>query len=61
MSAIPLFEEYPALKEKLPYIRLGTLPTPVQKADRLGNALNTSRLYVKRDDLSASEYGGNKP
>jgi 1-aminocyclopropane-1-carboxylate deaminase/D-cysteine desulfhydrase-like pyridoxal-dependent ACC family enzyme len=57
---IALFEQYPKLREKLPYISLGILPTPVQKLERLGNELHLSNLYIKRDDMSGAEYGGNK-
>ncbi len=58
---IPLFKQYPALKEKLPYIALGEFPTPVQKLQRLGMELGVDNLYIKRDDLSGRLYGGNKP
>lgn len=58
---IPLFEQYTTLREKLPYISLGKLPTPVQKLDRLGTELGIRQLYIKRDDLSGEVYGGNKP
>lgn len=58
---IPLFERYPMLREKLPYISLGEFPTPVQKLERLGAELGISQLYIKRDDLSGKVYGGNKP
>lgn len=61
MLAIPLFERYPVLKEKLPYVTLGEFPTPVQKLQRLGDRLGISQLYIKRDDLSGKVYGGNKP
>jgi len=61
MGVIPLFEQYPLLQEKLPYISLGEFPTPVQQLDRLGDELGISHLYVKRDDLSGKAYGGNKP
>jgi 1-aminocyclopropane-1-carboxylate deaminase/D-cysteine desulfhydrase-like pyridoxal-dependent ACC family enzyme len=37
---------------------LGTYPTPVQRLDSLGSS--NCELWVKRDDLSASAYGGNK-
>jgi D-cysteine desulfhydrase len=49
---------FPELK-KLPYINLATLPTPVMKLDKLSNKLNT-QVYIKRDDLTHSIYGGNK-
>ena len=58
---IPLFEQYPLLRERLPYIPLGEFPTPVQKLERLGAELGVSQLYIKRDDLSGKVYGGNKP
>ena len=58
---IPLFQYYPILREKLPYVELGEFPTPVQKLDRLGRELNIGQLYIKRDDLSGRVYGGNKP
>ena len=58
---IPLFEQYPLLREKLAYVPLGEFPTPVQKLERLGAELGVSQLYIKRDDLSGNLYGGNKP
>jgi len=57
---LPLFERYPLLREKLPYITLGEFPTPVEKLERLGKAINAPHLYAKRDDLSGTLYGGNK-
>ena len=36
------------------------LPTPVDRLERLGAALNLPRLYVKRDGLTAALFGGNK-
>jgi len=58
---IPLFEQYPLLREKLAYSSLGEFPAPVQKLERLGARLGISQLYMKRDDLSGKLYGGNKP
>lgn len=58
---IPLFEEYPLLGERLPYISLGDFPTPVQKLEQLGAELGVGQLYIKRDDLTGKLYGGNKP
>ena len=57
---IPLFERYPSLQEKLPYVTLADLPTPVQKLDRLGAEIGVEQLYIKRDDLTGKVYGGNK-
>jgi len=58
---IALFKQYPLLREKLPYVSLGEFPTPVQKLERLGYELEIGQLHIKRDDLSAKVYGGNKP
>lgn len=57
---IPLFNPYPLLRDKLPYLSLGQFPTPVEKLDRLGEYLSIDYLYIKRDDLSGKVYGGNK-
>lgn len=55
-----LFRACPGLRETLPHVSLATLPTPVEAMPRLGEAVGAPRLYVKRDDLSAEAYGGNK-
>jgi len=57
---IPLFEHYPLLAHKLPYVALGEFPTPVQKLDQLGKKIGLDNLFIKRDDLSGKVYGGNK-
>jgi 1-aminocyclopropane-1-carboxylate deaminase/D-cysteine desulfhydrase-like pyridoxal-dependent ACC family enzyme len=56
----PLFKRFPALREKLPYVALGSLPTSIDKAAALGNAIGVPELYIKRDDLSGEAYGGSK-
>ena len=56
---IPIFEAYPQMAEKCPYLPLAELPTPVQPLSRLGAALGID-LFIKRDDLASSRYGGNK-
>ncbi|CAA9372206.1 MAG: hypothetical protein AVDCRST_MAG89-4689 [uncultured Gemmatimonadetes bacterium] len=59
MTVIPqraLFRRFPALAKHLPWIQLGSLPTPVQQIELPGRA----ELWVKRDDLSGEQYGGNK-
>lgn len=60
MQNLPLFEKFPGLSSKLPFIKLGNFPTPVTKLERLGKELGIEELYVKRDDLSSHSYGGNK-
>jgi len=57
---IPLFDRYPSLAEKLPRVALCDLPTPIVRLERLGASLDLPRLYVKRDDLTATLFGGNK-
>jgi len=55
-SAIPdraLFQRLPRLVDLVPFTPLADgLPTPVER--------RTDRLWVQRDDLTASAYGGNK-
>ncbi len=57
---ITLFKHYPELKDSLPHISLGELPTPVERLAELGKSLGLHHLYIKRDDLSGRVYGGNK-
>jgi len=57
---IPLFEEHPTLKEKLPYVSLGDFPTPVTPLSRLGKEIGADGLYLKDDGISGTPYGGNK-
>lgn len=51
-----LFTVYPSLKDKLPWVKLGNFPTPVQPLNHMG----CENLWVKRDDQTAQLYGGNK-
>jgi 1-aminocyclopropane-1-carboxylate deaminase/D-cysteine desulfhydrase-like pyridoxal-dependent ACC family enzyme len=57
MSAA-LFEWFPALRERIPWMSLATLPTPIDEMARPPGF--QGRLFVKRDDLTSSRYGGNK-
>lgn len=43
-----------------PRLKLAALPTPVEEVPRLAQALQSSRLLVKRDDLTGLGLGGNK-
>ena len=45
---------------RLPRLRLAHLPTPLETAARLGQALGGPPLLVKRDDLTGLALGGNK-
>jgi len=44
----------------LPIAGIAVLPTPVESLDALARELGIGRLLVKRDDLTAPTYGGNK-
>ena len=57
---LPLFEAYPKLKSRLAHQKFCELPSPVEQMNGLSNILELKGLYVKRDDLSGPEYGGNK-
>lgn len=50
---------FPHLQGKLPWLRLGTWPTPVSLLPGLSR-LTGQEVFVKRDDLSGARYGGNK-
>lgn len=43
-----------------PRVVLAELPTPVERLDALGAACGVEDLWVKRDDRSSPDYGGNK-
>lgn len=60
----PLFQEYPQLSHHLPVVTLADLPTPVQSLSGLlpsnTDTTGSDNLWIKRDDLTNAEYGGNK-
>ena len=56
MSVLP--ERWSRLRS-LPHVSLGTLPTPLERSARLTDTLDTE-IWVKRDDLTGTLYGGNK-
>ena len=51
----PIDELWPALRRRLPLVSLLAAPTAVQHLSGVDDA-----LWIKRDDLSAAAYGGNK-
>ncbi|MBI4701676.1 MAG: pyridoxal-phosphate dependent enzyme [Deltaproteobacteria bacterium] len=55
-----LFRRFPGLRPAVPWLPLGTFPSPVERMARLGARLGCDRLFVKRDDLAGEPYGGNK-
>lgn len=50
--SLPLFREYPALRNSLPVVSLLDAPTPIEHF--------ATNLWVKRDDKTSAVYGGNK-
>ena len=57
MSIKSLAERYPVLEKTVPYVELGSWPTPLEQLPEIsGQPL----LLIKRDDLSHPLYGGNK-
>ena len=46
--------------EKLPRVPLALLPTPIQPLKNFSKTLDGCELWMKRDDLSGLEGGGNK-
>ncbi|RDV39192.1 pyridoxal-phosphate dependent enzyme [Bradymonadaceae bacterium TMQ3] len=59
MNDLEIFDRYPATRA-LGHVRLGNLPTPVESYSALAEKLGIGELWVKRDDLTGSIYGGNK-
>jgi len=57
---IHIFERYPLLKEKIPYVQLGEFPTPIKHLGQLGKEIGAEYLYLKHDGLSGPTYDGNK-
>lgn len=58
----PLFRAYPWAAERLPWMPLATLPTPVEPLDLAdaGSGGTAGAVWVKRDDRTGRPYGGNK-
>jgi 1-aminocyclopropane-1-carboxylate deaminase/D-cysteine desulfhydrase-like pyridoxal-dependent ACC family enzyme len=56
-----LFELLPMLRDRVPWLALGDLPTAVEPASALLRACDLpGELWLKRDDRSSLVYGGNK-
>lgn len=53
-----LVERWPRLSA-IPHVELGTFPTPLEVATRLGATIG-AEVSIKRDDRTAELYGGNK-
>jgi D-cysteine desulfhydrase len=50
----PLFERFPQL-QRIPTVQLCTLPSTVERV-----TLDDATFWIKRDDINAPEFGGNK-
>lgn len=57
---LPLLRHYPAIASRVAVRALGSWPTPVEHAERLGARLGIRALFTKRDDRSGELYGGGK-
>jgi len=57
---LPLFRAHPKLAAGLPRIALAQLPTPVERAAKLGRRVGLDGLHIKRDDRTSLVYGGGK-
>ncbi len=51
-----LFDRFPDLSGKIEWVRLETSPSPVQRLENLGH----NSLWIKREDIVSTVYGGNK-
>ncbi len=59
---VPLiFEKYPQLANKIKWLSIVNSPTPLQELKNISTYFKLSNLWIKRDDISAIPYGGNKP
>jgi D-cysteine desulfhydrase len=57
---IPLFNIFPRLKVRIPFFPIGGFPSSIQPLHGLSRQSGNSNLYIKRDDLCGTLYGGNK-
>lgn len=46
--------------DKIPAVKLASVPTPLDEAKRLADKIGLSKLFIKRDDLTGLAGGGNK-
>lgn len=56
----PLFEAFPALRDRVPFLPLAHAPTAVTRLDALADYLGRDDVWMKRDDQISPLYGGNK-
>jgi D-cysteine desulfhydrase len=58
-NEVALFRVMPELAGRVPWVQLGTWPTPIEELSAVGAALGAN-IWVKREDKSSTIYGGNK-
>jgi 1-aminocyclopropane-1-carboxylate deaminase/D-cysteine desulfhydrase-like pyridoxal-dependent ACC family enzyme len=46
--------------ERVPRVRLGHLPTPLEELRQFSIAMDGPRIFIKRDDCTGLAFGGNK-
>ncbi len=63
----PLFKAYPALRQTISHISLGSFPTPLHRCDQLTKVYDIQNLSIKQDSISGGIlsddtrlFGGNK-
>ena len=56
----PIINEYFPGLGKVPWVKLGDLPSRVERLGEMGGAHGFPELYIKRDDCCHPVYGGNK-
>lgn len=54
-----LSRAFPSLASRLPHLSLADLPTPVSRA-RVATGDRAFDIFIKHDDVTGEEYGGNK-
>ncbi|MFH1832425.1 MAG: pyridoxal-phosphate dependent enzyme [bacterium] len=59
IATVSLFKQYPVLANKLHYLSLGNLPTPLKKCTKLGASIGVPNFYIKDDGQINSSFGGN--
>ena len=59
-SGPPLLHTFPALFDRLPWVKIADRPSRVHPLPELGRTVGLSNLWIKRDDENSSVYSGNK-
>lgn len=54
-----IFSHYPTLKDHIPFTSLGEYPSRVERLEKLSEHVG-AEIWIKRDDIASSIYGGNK-